>query len=62
MSTTLLDPMPTLRLGRVHTLHRVRVLIEDRQVVIRTACGLDASDATPGHDTPTCGPCQETQP
>ena len=56
----LLSPMPTLRLGRKHTLHRVRVLIEDNHVVIRTGCGIDPliEGFTETYGIPTCDDCE----
>jgi hypothetical protein len=58
-----LDPVPVLHLRRRRTLHRVRILIEDRRVVIRTACGLDPTrdGFTETFGVPTCTACQEAE-
>ena len=40
----LVRPVPVVRIGRSRTQHLLRVLIEDRAVVVRTLCGLDLGD------------------
>ncbi len=56
----LIEQAPTMRIGRKRTLHRVRVLIEDERVVIRTRCGLDPTDEgfTETFGIPTCDDCE----
>lgn len=60
MNETLMDPVPTFRIGRKRTLHRVRVLIEDNRVVVRTRCGIDptAEGFTETFGIPTCDECE----
>ena len=41
MADELLSPTTVMRIGRKRTQHRIRVLIEENRVVIRTTCGLD---------------------
>ena len=50
---------PVRRLGRKRTLHLSRVLIEDRQVVVRTRCGIRYADGefTEAFGVPTCSEC-----
>lgn len=60
--STLLDPVPVVRIGRAKTLHRFRVLIEEQppRVVVRTRCGIRWSDEfTETFGFPTCEDCGE---
>lgn len=58
-----LEPVPVLHLRRRRTLHRVRILIEDHRVVIRTGCGLDPTrdGFTETFGVPTCPACAEAE-
>ena len=40
----LVAPVPVVRIGRSRTQHLLRVLIENRAIVVRTRCGLDLGD------------------
>lgn len=58
MADQLLNPVPVVRIGRSRTQHLLRVLIEDRAVVVRTRCGLDIGDDRKHLDGfPTCDAC-----
>ena len=61
MPEELLQPRAVLRIGRKHTQHRPRVLIEDSQVVVRTACGLSLLEEgfTETFGFVTCEQCGE---
>lgn len=57
----LIPTVPTLKLGRKHTLHRANVLIEDNRVVLRTRCGLDPiiDGFVETFGIPTCDTCDQ---
>ena len=59
-----IDPVPVLRLRRGRILHRVRILIEQDRVVIRTRCGLDPTrdGFTETIGVPTCPVCDHEGP
>lgn len=58
MTEALLTPLPVLKIGRKHTLHLARVLIEDGRVVVRTRCGIPRDDEfTHTFGIPTCDSC-----
>lgn len=62
MSVELLSQVPVMRLGRARAQHRVRVLIEDDRVIVRTGCGLDPTidGFVETFGFPTCGDCDGT--
>lgn len=59
----MLDPRACLRVGRKHTQHLPRVLIENNRVVLRTRCGIDPLPAgfTETTTIPTCQRCLDLE-
>lgn len=59
----LLTPRTVMRIGRKRTQHLPRVLIEGKNVVLRTRCGIDPLDEgwTETAGFPTCEACIEQE-